>query len=106
MDAEGYEVYEEDADDAYDATDQKDDHVREQATAVLLPWYHATACPPPQGCSCDLAREDYAAMPTAGLTFAVTECAAFSKSPRAAHGPPGASAGSGALKRRISPCRT
>ena len=75
MDAGGYEVYDEDAE--YDETDEEEDRVREQAKAVLVPWYHAKACTPSQGCSCDLAREEYAAMPTAGLTYAAAMVRSF-----------------------------
>ena len=65
IDAENYDDY-----DDYAETDEEEDAVREAAKAVLLPWYHAKACTPSQGCSCDMAREAYAAMPTAGLTYA------------------------------------
>jgi hypothetical protein len=60
-----------DADDAVLAElEEQEDQVREQAKQMLLAWYHAKNCTPSQGCSCDLAREEYAGMPTVGLTFA------------------------------------
>lgn len=61
-----------DYDDDEQDLEEEEYHVRERAKAVLLAWYHATACGPRQGCSCDLAREEYAQRPTAVLTFAAT----------------------------------